>query len=58
MKLFGVTRFQANEYKRTKTGDLTKHYKDRSMSAKEDMHGNAKAEVQDQELITIMVMTT
>ena len=43
---------------RTKTGDLIKHYKDRSMSAKEDMHGNAKAEVQDQELITIMVMTT
>ena len=53
-----IKRFQANGYMRTKTGDLIKHYKQRSTSAKEDMSGNAKAEVQDQELIIIRVMTT
>ena len=53
-----IKRFQANGYMRTKTGYLIKHYKQRSTSAKEDMSGNAKAEVQDQELIIIRVMTT
>ena len=53
-----IQRFQANGYMRTKTGDVIKHYKQISTSAKEDMSGNVQAEVQDQELISIRVTTT